>query len=75
VADLFNPDFFSRTVIPLHDKLQSRLCERLKRISEATAKAFPKELALYRRWIFKVARYSFHTGRLVVSKQEQLDSA
>jgi hypothetical protein len=51
-------------------KLWSRLCRRLERVSQEAGEAFPQDLGLYRKWVFKVARYSFHTGRLVVSNQE-----
>ena len=52
-------------------KLWSRLCRRLERVREDVAEAFPQDLVLYRDWVFRVARYSFHTGRLVVSNQEE----
>ena len=58
-------------------KLWSRLCRRLDRVKDEVRKAkeatvvVPQDLGLYRKWVLRVARYSFHTGRLVVSNQEE----
>ncbi len=52
---------------PDEARLWHRLHMRIRRVEEDTRGLLPSKLGPYRRWIFRVARYSFHTGRLVVS--------
>jgi hypothetical protein len=66
-AELSPHNTITPKMAPDEAKLWHRLCVRITRVEEDSGDLFPGKLAPYRRWIFKVARYSFHTGRFVVS--------
>jgi hypothetical protein len=66
-AELPLRNTITSNMTPDEAKLWQRLYMRIRRVEEDGGDLFPGKLAPYRRWIFKVARYSFHTGRFVVS--------